>query len=307
MANDPRPSVSGRRDASPSESVRRGDSPAVPPPPAKPETGLREKSLDELRSKEAFICDMDGVIYHGSRLLEGVIPFVDWLQKNNKRFVFLTNSSERTPRELRQKLLRMSLDVEESHFYTSALATADFLARQRPGAGVYAIGEAGLHNALYEAGLTMDDVDPDYVVVGETRSFNYEKVERAVHLIHTKGAKLVATNPDVNGPGEHGLVPACGSLVAPVEMASGIKAYFVGKPNPLMMRHAMTRISASRKETAIVGDRMDTDIVAGVESGIETVLVLSGVTKEEDLARFAYRPGYVLPGVGAIPGSCRQE
>ncbi len=261
-----------------------------------------EKTLEDLREKTAFICDMDGVIYHGSRLLDGVVRFVAWLQQSGKRFVFLTNSSERSPRELRQKLLRMNLDVEESHFYTSALATADFLSRQRPGAGVYVIGDSGLQNALYDAGLVINDVDPEYVVVGETRSFNYEKVEKAVHLILTKNARLIATNPDVNGPGEYGIVPACGAMVAPIEMAAGVKAYFVGKPNPLMMRHAMSRLSARREETVIVGDRMDTDIVAGVESGIETVLVLSGVTQRENLPGFAYQPGYVLDGVGDIPG-----
>ena len=299
MTKDPRPDISGRHN--------------IPSPDAKTDSGRlaaagvekaatgRKKSIADLCAINAFICDMDGVIYHGSRLLDGVTEFVDWLQKTGKRFVFLTNSSERSPRELRQKLLRMGLDVDESHFYTSALATADFLARQSPRAGVYAIGEAGLLNALYDAGLTMNDVDPEFVVMGETRSFNYEKIEKAVHLIRTQGAKLVATNPDVTGPAEHGLIPACGALVAPIEMASGIKAYFVGKPNPLMMRHAMARLSAKREETVIVGDRMDTDIVAGVESGIETVLVLSGVTKPEDLPNFAYRPGYVLPGVGAIP------
>lgn len=262
----------------------------------------RGKTLDALRAKQAFICDMDGVIYHGNRLLDGVPAFVDWLQETGKRFLFLTNSSERSPRELRQKLQRLGLDVGEEHFYTSALATADFLARQRPGAGVFAIGEAGLYNALYDAGLTMNDVDPEYVVVGETRSYNYEKIERAVHLIRAKGAKLVGTNPDPTGPGEAGIVPACGALVAPIEMAAGVRAYFGGKPNPLMMRHAMKRLSTAPETTVIVGDRMDTDIVAGVESEIETVLVLSGVTREEDLVHFAYGPGYVLPGVGAIPG-----
>ena len=260
------------------------------------------KTIETLRAKRAFICDMDGVIYHGNRLLDGVPAFVEWLQETGKKFLFLTNSSERSPRELQQKLQRLGLDVEQEHFYTSALATADFLARQRPGAGVYAIGEAGLLNALYDAGLTMNDVDPEYVVVGETRSYNYEKIERAVHLICNKGAKLVGTNPDPTGPAESGIVPACGALVAPIEMAAGVKAYFGGKPNPLMMRHAMRRISIAPDETVIVGDRMDTDIVAGVESEIETVLVLSGVTRREDLVRFAYAPGYVLPGVGAIPG-----
>jgi NagD protein len=258
-------------------------------------------NLAPLRAKTAFICDMDGVIYHGNRLLPGVAEFVDWLRRNGKNFLFLTNSSERSPRELSQKLARLGLEVEESHFFTSALATADFLAKQRPGAGVYAVGEAGLINALYEAGLTINDVDPEYVVIGETRSYSYEKIEKAIHLILTKGAKLVGTNPDPTGPTELGIVPACGALVAPIELATGAKAYFAGKPNPLMMRHAMTRISSRREETAIVGDRMDTDIVAGVESQISTVLVLSGVTCEKDLDRFAYTPEYVLPGVGAIP------
>lgn len=299
MPNDPRPSISGRRNV--------GSNDAVPPPDLVTDADCEfvrdpEKTMEALQAKSAFICDMDGVIYHGSRLLDGVTAFVDWLQKNDKRFVFLTNSSERSPRELRHKLLRMNLDVVESHFYTSALATADFLARQNPRKGVYAIGEAGLQNALYEAGLAMNDMDPDYVVVGETRSYNFEKIERAVHLIRTRGARLVGTNPDLTGPAESGIIPACGSLLAPIEMASGTKAYFIGKPNPLMMRHAMARLASKREDTVIVGDRMDTDIVAGVESGIETVLVLSGVTAMEDLSHFAYGPGYVLPGVGAIPG-----
>ncbi|MCD8349805.1 MAG: HAD-IIA family hydrolase [Planctomycetaceae bacterium] len=264
--------------------------------------GNPDKTIDALRAKKAFICDMDGVIYHGNRLLDGVPAFVEWLQGTGKQFMFLTNSSERSPRELRQKLSRLGLDVAEEHFYTSALATADFLARQRPGAGVYAIGEGGLINALYDAGLTMNDVDPEYVVVGETRTYNYEKIERAVHLIRSRGAKLIGTNPDPTGPSENGIVPACGALVAPIEMASGVKAYFGGKPNPLMMRHAIKRLATAPDETAIVGDRMDTDIVAGVEAEIETVLVLSGVTCRDDLVRFAYQPGYILEGVGEIPG-----
>ncbi len=271
------------------------------PPPERAAAGDPAKTLEQLRAKSAFICDMDGVIYHGSRLLDGVTEFVEWLRRENKRFLFLTNSSERSPRELRQKLLRMNLDVDESHFYTSALATAAFIASQRPSAGVYVIGDSGLLNACYEVGLIMNDIDPDFVVVGETRTINFEKVERAVHLILTKGARLVATNPDVNGPGENGIVPACGAMVAPIEKAANIQAYFVGKPNPLMMRHAQSRLETRREDTVIIGDRMDTDIVAGVESGMETVLVLSGVTKPDDLINFAYRPGYVLPGVGSIP------
>lgn len=264
--------------------------------------GVCSEHLEELRAKKAFICDMDGVIYHGARLLDGVSEFVGWLQRTGKRFVFLTNSSERSPQDLRRKLLRMKLDVDESHFITSALATADFLARQTPGARVYAIGESGLRDALAEAGLVEDDENPDYVVVGETDSYNYDKISRAVHFIRTCGAKLIGANPDVTGPSERGIIPACGALVAPIEMATGMKAYFVGKPNPLMMRHALVRLGARREDTVIVGDRMDTDIVAGIETGIETVLVLSGVTSPEDLKNFAYRPGYVLPGAGAIPG-----
>ena len=257
--------------------------------------------LAPLRAKAAFICDMDGVIYHGNRVLDGVAAFVGWLQARGKRFLFLTNSSQSSPRELRQKLLRMGLDADEGKFYTSALATADFLARQKPGAGVYAIGDAGLMNALHGAGLAMNDQDPDYVVVGETGDYNYRKMEKAVHLIRKGGARLIGTNPDVTGPTEAGLVPACGALVAPIEMAAGVKAYSVGKPNPLMMRHALRKLGATREDTAIIGDRLDTDIVAGVESEIATVLVLSGVARQEDLVRFAFRPDYVLPGVGAIP------
>jgi NagD protein len=257
--------------------------------------------MQELRGKRAFICDMDGVIYHGDRLLPGVSEFLSWLEGNGKLYLFLTNSSERSPRELSQKLRRLGLTVTEDHFYTSALATASFLASQQPGGSAYVIGDAGLTNALYEGGFTMNNVDPDYVVVGETHTYSYEKIERAVHLV-LKGARLIGTNPDVTGPTEKGIVPATGALIAPIELATGCKAYFVGKPNPLIMRHAIRKLGCRREETAIIGDRMDTDIVAGIEADIETVLVLSGVTQREDLRRFAYAPRYVLAGVGDIVG-----
>ncbi|NLF18859.1 MAG: HAD family hydrolase [Lentisphaerae bacterium] len=257
--------------------------------------------MRDLREKRAFICDMDGVIYHGDRLLPGVAEFLDWLVTHDKLFLFLTNSSERSPRELSQKLRRLGLTVSEEHFYTSALATASFLASQQPGGSAYVIGEAGLTNALYEAGFTMNNVDPDYVVVGETRGYSYEKIEHAVHLVR-RGARLIGTNPDLTGPTEKGIVPATGALIAPIELATGSKAYFVGKPNPLIMRHALKKLGCRREETAIVGDRMDTDIVAGVEADIETVLVLSGVAQRADLPRFAYAPRYVLDGVGDIIG-----
>ncbi len=242
---------------------------------------------------------MDGVIYHGNRLLPGAMEFVQWLQKENKKFLFLTNSSERSRKELHQKFSRLGLDVDPEHFYTSALATASFLASQKPGGSVYAIGEAGLINALYDAGLSMNDVNPDYVIVGEARSYNLETLEHAVNLV-LDGAKLIGTNPDLTGPVEKGISPACGALIAPVELATGCKAYFVGKPNPLMMRSAMKRLGTVREATVIVGDRMDTDIVAGIETEIETVLVLSGVTSLESMKQFAYQPHHILESVGDI-------
>lgn len=246
---------------------------------------------------------MDGVIYHGSKLLPGVLEFVAWLRKENKKFVFLTNSSARTQRELSEKLARMGLKVGESHFYTSARATATFLASQRPGGSAYVIGDAGIISALYDEGYSINDTNPDYVVVSESANYDYARICHATKLV-LNGAKLVGTNPDVTGPIEGGqIVPATGALLAPIELATGAKAYYVGKPNPLMMRNALKKLGCQREETAIVGDRMDTDIIAGVEAEITTVLVLSGVTKPEDIGRFAYRPNYVLSGIGDIINS----
>ncbi|GAK56730.1 HAD-superfamily hydrolase, subfamily IIA [Candidatus Vecturithrix granuli] len=257
--------------------------------------------MEELRARKAFICDMDGVIYHGNRLLPGVFGFVAWLKKEEKAFLFLTNSSAKTPRELREKMLRLGLNLEEDHFYTSALATAAFLSQQCPGGSAFVIGEAGITNALYNAGFSMNDTNPDYVVVSESSMYNYEKLEHAVNLV-LNGAKLIGTNPDLTGPIEKGITPATGALIAPIELATGSKAYFIGKPNPLMMRHALKRLGCRREDTVIIGDRMDTDVIAGIEAEITTVLVLSGVTKREDLSRFAYRPRYILNGVGDIVG-----
>ena len=255
--------------------------------------------IKSLQQKKAFISDMDGVVYHGSRLLSGAAEFVQYLLAERKDFLFLTNSSERTPKELAAKLARLGIDVGEKHFYTSALATADFLSRQKENCSVFAIGEAGLYNALYEKGITMNDVNPDYVVVGETRTYSYERIEKAVRLV-LAGAKLVGTNPDMTGPTEQGIVPATGALIAPIELATGKKAYFIGKPNPFMMRRAVKKLEAKSCETVIVGDRMDTDIIAGVEAEVDTVLVLSGVTAKEDLPRFAYTPKYVLRGLDEL-------
>ena len=201
--------------------------------------------MDQLRQKKGFICDMDGVIYHGNRLLPGVKEFVDWLYREKKNFLFLTNSSERSPKELQQKLRRMGLDVDESHFYTSALATARFISSQGPGCSAYVIGGAGLIMALHDEGITMNDVDPDYVIIGEGNSYNYENILRAVRLV-LKGARLIGTNSDLTGPSEDGIIPACRAMIAPIEMATGQSAYFVGKPNPLMMRTGLRILSPLR-------------------------------------------------------------
>lgn len=257
--------------------------------------------MEALRAKKGYLCDMDGVIYHGNRLLDGVKNFVNWLEMENKEYLFLTNSSERSPMELKQKLQRLGLDVDESRFYTSALATAKFIAEQAPGCSAYVIGAPGLLNALYEAGITMNDVNPDYVVVGETRSYNYESVVHAVHCVRN-GARLIGTNPDLTGPDETGIVPACRALISPVELASERSAYFIGKPNALMMRTGLRMLGVHSNEAAMIGDRMDTDIIAGIETGLDTVLVLSGVTDREKINSFPYRPKYILGGVGEISG-----
>lgn len=253
----------------------------------------------DFNAKKGFICDMDGVIYHGNKVLPGVREFIDWLHREQKEFLFLTNSSSSTPRELQQKLARMGLEVPEKHFYTSALATAAFLKTQAPGCTVYAVGDAGLLNALYDAEITMNDVDPDYVVIGESKSYTLDTLTKATNLVRG-GAKLIGANPDVSGPIENGIAPACGALVAPIELATGKKAYFCGKPNPLMMRTGLRLLGCHSDEAVMVGDRMDTDIVSGMESGMSTVLVLSGVSSEETLRTYAYRPTAVLSGVGDI-------
>lgn len=212
----------------------------------------------------------------------------------------MTNASERSPKELQQKLLRLGLEVDESHFYTSALATAKFIHSQAPGCSAYVIGGPGLVNALYDAGITMNDVNPDYVVVGETNSYNYNMILKAVSLIN-QGARLIATNSDLTGPSDFGIIPACRALVAPIELATGKKAYFVGKPNPLMMRTGLRLLDVHSEDAAMIGDRMDTDIVAGMESGLMTALVLSGVSTLENINEFSYRPSIILNGVGDIP------
>ena len=255
--------------------------------------------MHEVLKKTRLICDLDGVIYHGNKILDGVREFVAWLQENNKKFVFLTNSPEKTPHELSMKLERMGLSVSADHFYTSAMATAEFLSTQKPGCTAYVIGEPSLTKALYDKNIYMNDINPDYVVVGETRTYNFEKIEKAIELVNN-GAKLIGTNPDISGPTSTGIMPATGSLISPIEITTGKKAYFVGKPNPLMLRHGLRKLDCHSEEIAFIGDRMDTDIIAGIESNVDTILVLSGITSMADIDLFPYRPKYILNGVGDL-------
>lgn len=258
-----------------------------------------EERLEKIRNATGFLCDMDGVIYHGNQLLPGVKEFINWLRVNDKPFLFLTNNSGKSRKELKQKLYRLGLDVDESNFYTSALATANFLMNQAPGCSAYVIGEPGLYNALYEAGISLNDVDPDYVIVGETYNYNLEYMCHAMRLVE-KGAKLIATNSDLTYPDEKGNVPACRALVNPIELTTGRQAYFIGKPNPLMMRTAVHILKSHSAQSVMIGDNMMTDIIAGIESGMMSVLVLSGVSTRENIKNFAYQPYCILDGVGDI-------
>lgn len=255
---------------------------------------------------KGILCDMDGVIYHGSKILPGVPEFIEWLKERELPFLFLTNNPVYTPRELSQRLKRMGLEVSEEHFYTSALATAKFLDSQKPGCSAYVIGEGGLMNALYDVGITNNAVDPDYVVVGEGPSYSMESLTIATNLV-MKGARLIGADFDVSGPTENGIVPACRALVAPIELATGKKAYFCGKPNPLMMRTGLRMLGCHSENALIIGDRMDTDIIAGMESGTQTALVLSGVSTQESIKTYAYRPTEIFRGVGDLVEAARKR
>ena len=255
-----------------------------------------ENIVDKIKSKVGFIIDMDGVIYHGNKLLPGVTEFVNWLEASGKKYLFLTNSPERTPKELHEKMKRLGIDIGEEHFFTSAIATANFLSSQNPNGSAYIIGDAGLIHAMYSVGYTVNNVNPDYVVVGDTHGYNFEKIELAVNLV-LKGAKLIGTNPDISGPVEDGITPSTKALIAPIEIASGKKAYYVGKPNPLMMRSALKILGVKREDSIVIGDRMDTDVRCGLESEIDTLLVLSGITDRRGIDQFPYRPQYIMNGI----------
>jgi NagD protein len=246
-----------------------------------------------------YLIDMDGVLVRGSQLIPGANDFIDRLQKAGKKFLVLTNNSLYTPRDLHARLQRIGLDVPPHAIYTSALATAQFLHTQHPGGSTYVIGEAGLTTALHDVGYIITDQRPDYVVIGETTAYSFERITQAMRFV-AAGARFIATNPDVSGPGEGGMVPATGAVAALISAATGVQPYFIGKPNPLMMRTSLRTLDAHSEESMMVGDRMDTDIIVGTESGLETILVLTGVTRREDVARYPYRPTYIVESVADI-------
>ena len=243
--------------------------------------------------KHGYLIDMDGVLYRGTEVISGADTFIQQLRAREIPFRLLTNNSQRTRRDVVAKLNRMGIDVDEEHIFTSAMATARFLARQTPGGTAFVIGEGGLLTALHQNGYAVVDHEPDYVVVGEGRTFNLELVEAAVRMI-LGGAKLVATNLDPNCPTQNGLRPGCGAMVAMLETATGVKAFSVGKPSPVMMRAARKELGLATDETTIIGDTMETDILGGVQLGFHTVLVLSGGTRPADLQRYAYGPDIVV-------------
>lgn len=249
--------------------------------------------------KYGFLIDMDGVLYRGSQLIEGADRFIAELRRRDIPFRFLTNNSQRTRRDVATKLARMGIDCDEEHVYTCAMATARYLAEQKPDGTAFVIGEGGLLTSLHNHGYSVVDHDPDYVVVGEGRTFNLELVEAAVRMI-LGGAKLIATNLDPNCPTQNGLRPGCGAMVAMLETATGVKAFSVGKPSPYMMRAARKELGLTTDETTMIGDTMETDILGGVQLGIHTALVLSGGTKREDLVRFAYQPDLVITSLAEM-------
>jgi NagD protein len=246
-----------------------------------------------------YLIDMDGVMYRGSQLIPGADRFISELRERRIPFLFLTNNSQRTRRDVAVKLRRMGIDVTDDHIFTCAMATARFLAAQKPHGTAYVIGEGGLLHALHHNGYSVVDHDPDYVVVGEGRAFNFEMVEAAVRMINA-GARLVATNLDPNCPTSNGMRPGCGAIVSMLESATGRSAFSVGKPSPVMMRMARKQLGLSTAQTTMIGDTMDTDILGGVQMGYRTVLVLSGSTRREDLTHFAYRPDLVVDSIADL-------
>lgn len=252
--------------------------------------------MDKLKN---YLIDMDGVLISGNTLIPGADQFIQRLRSRDARFLLLTNNPRQTPRDLAFKLQMVGLDIDSSNIYNSAMATAHFLQAQRPGGTAYVIGESGLTSALHDVGYIITEHRPDYVVLGETPNYSFDQVSKAVQLI-LAGSRFIATNPDATGPTESGIVPACGAMAALIEKATGIAPFFIGKPNPLMMRSALNYLGVHSEDTFMIGDRMDTDIIAGVQSGLGTILVLSGVTRVGDVPKFPYTPNFIVDSVANI-------
>jgi NagD protein len=242
-----------------------------------------------MTEQKNYLIDMDGVLVSGRSVIPGAVEFLERVQENESPYLVLTNNSIYTPRDLSHRLHSIGLEVPAQAIFTSSMATARFIDSQLPDGKAFVIGESGLTDAVYSVGYVITDIAPDYVVLGETLSYNMELITTAVQLV-SEGARFIATNPDPTGPSERGIVPATGALAALIEKATGVSPMFVGKPNPFMMRAAINYLQVHSEDTIMIGDRMDTDIIAGVESGLETILVLTGVTAEADIDRFAYRP-----------------
>ena len=255
--------------------------------------------MSERRPVDCWLTDMDGVLVHEDLAIPGAAEFLARLQETGRRYLVLTNNSIFTPRDLHARLLRSGIEVPEELIWTSALATAQFLDDQRPGGSAYVVGEAGLTTALHEVGYVQTDRDPDYVVLGETRTYSFEAITKAIRLVE-RGARFIATNPDPSGPSPEGSLPATGAVAALISRATGVDPYFVGKPNPLMMRSALNAIEAHSETTVMVGDRMETDVKSGLEAGLRTILVLTGSTRPEQVDRFPYRPTRVVDSVADL-------
>lgn len=245
--------------------------------------------------------DMDGVLVHEEHMVPGADEFLAELRERELPFMVFTNNSIYTQRDLRARLLRTGLDIPESSIWTSALATAQFLEKQRPGGSAHVVGESGLTTALHNIGYVLTDREPDYVILGETRTYSFEAITKAIRLVEG-GARFIATNPDEKGPSKEGTLPATGAVAALIERVTGRKPYYVGKPNPLMMRSALRAMKAHSENTLMIGDRMDTDVRSGLESGLQTILVLSGISSEHTAELFPYRPTKVINSVADLVG-----
>jgi len=246
-----------------------------------------------------YLIDMDGVLVRGTRIIAGADAFIARLIERNREFLVLTNNPQYTQKDLSYRLAGVGLKIEPRRIFTSAMATVSFLKSQKSSGTVFVVGESGLTEPLHDAGFVITDNEPYYVVLGETHAYNIQQITTAIRLIG-RGARFIATNPDPSGPGDGGIVPACGAMAALIEKATGLSPFFIGKPNPLMMRTALNYLGVHSEHTVMIGDRMDTDMVAGVESGMETVLVLSGVTRREDVSRFPYQPNRIVESVADI-------